>query len=182
MRNYKLNGFWAGFSILLVVFVAYRLKDCGKPKSKPKAVEPTFVYVDSSSIRELIETNKRYDTLEGRFRIREAKYYSEINALKKRLSAIKPTYKYLPGLRDTIIFDCSEQIGIANQIIMNQDSLVVVYSQSLADCLNSREDLKAQTKFNIEFAAQMSKDKAELVKELGKYKHFVFRLYRKKKD
>lgn len=152
----------------LLSFFAF--KSCTKPKVVT-VIEPAIKKIE----------DKRFDK-EMETRLRESERYEmEIARLTSLTKNVKSKYIFLNKEVHDTIKDCTETINQANDIIVYQDSLIIVYYNALESCNKTVESLQDQVKFEKEYSEIAAKSKIELLDELKKFKHIVFRIYRKSK-
>lgn len=146
--------------ILAMGLFVMAFRSCKEPKQEVKIVK------DDTTINQL---NQDYEDLQRMYFNASETHESEIKRFKALKSSI--VYKYIPKekiIHDTLL-ECCDLIEPANQLIIYSDSLNITLENALISCNGNVEDLKRQLKFNVAY------------KEIGQYKHLVWKLYFKKK-
>lgn len=174
-----------GLYIGIILFLIAALVVLGFKKGCNKSGDKPIVVVADTSTYEKRYKDIEYEKKEvGAFNAIE-KLNKEIDRLRDSLKKIKPRivlHKVLVKQKDTIYTSCNEEmqlcsdyIDFQDQIILKKDSVIGQYVLRLNNCSDN-------LKFHKEFNQNTDKDKIDLIKELGLYKHLICRLYRKRKS
>lgn len=154
-----------------LTFILFSFKECNKPAFKDELL------TDTTSIGKLYRFQ---DSINDHNAIKELMWSDSIDKLKERLKTPLLKWKYVfAEIHDTINGSekpkssnkCCDKIEFANVLITQQDSLISVYGFGLAACLNEKETLKAQLKFNREFVKP---------NDCPVYKKLIWKVYIKK--
>lgn len=144
-----------------------------------------IVFVDSSGTKELRKRLADYDTLSDHWATENLKMDDSIKILNGRLKSAKNRfiYKYSEILRDSLIIDsnCLITLDYANEALLQYDSMLSLQSRSLTNCFEQKASQDSLIKFLREFSTVAGKDKSTLIAELGKFKHWFWRVYWKRK-
>lgn len=144
-----------------------------------------IVFVDSSGTKELRKelaiSNQRHDRNES-FKLRQ---HDSIEILNKLLKTAKNKFypKYIEILKDSMITDsnCLLTLFWANETINQYDAKLGLVSRSLDSCFKFSSGQTETIKILTDFSAVAGKDKSTLIAELGKFKHWFWRVYWKRK-
>lgn len=145
-----------------------------------------IVFIDSSGTKELRVKLAKYDTLADHWAIENLKMEDSVKILNGRLKTAKSKFwtKYVQIKSDSLITDsnCLITLDYANQTILTYDSLFTIQSKSLTDCFGQVVSRDSVIAFLREYSAVAGKDKSTLIAELGKFKHWFWRVYWKRKN
>lgn len=165
----------------LIVLAGFLGKQCNKTKEAKS--KTSYILVDSAKYRQLIAENAKFNAIDDHKSSQILLLSDSIEKLKQGLKATKIVYKekyiYLKeNITDSM---CMETLNWANYTITQQDSIITIQSIQIGEYQFQVENLNNQVKFNQDIATKCSKKELDCYVELSKFRHWIFRLYKKRK-
>ena len=167
--------------ILIIVMAA----TCGRQKEKAKEAKgkTSYILVDSSVHKQLLSENAKFDAIDNRKSSQILLLSDSIEKLNKGLKTAKIIYrdKIVRMWSDTMmtVTECKEYVDAANNVIVQQDSIITIQSIQIGEYAFQVENLSNQVKFNEDIATKCSKKEIDCFVELSKFKHRFWRWYHK---